>query len=473
MASREEGLPEGQSDLCVPPLVLLKVVPCSCQSDQHDEHEKSEILEPRTVGIDVETNGDANVSMETLPITGAVASRIPYVVSALSNQWGRHASDREENRCSTDGCRGACDPVQVFMPTGCPPEVLRALVGRLAVDVSGNGLAVHWQPTDLVGALQLVQVASMLQLEEFMPELISLVREAVGTVEDVSALEAACHRLEFPAALRDAAATLRPGLEPAHLPDEAQVRGMIASALLTADGKVWRVVQKVIDRREAWPRLAKENAAVLLAFATGEHGSIRATPHTGFFWGSRDFLYLVCRYVRQRPEHFDSMVSAMFDSVYSMDPELPAEIIDAVFKELLVHEGLSFGQCEHVIAKLMQREDQLDYLFHEWSGMFPMLPGNARCAVAKGLLPAVGCCPHTALDFVLKELDTVPTPSGRGSFLNAIRRASQRVSRTGRRGPTSAALPLQRQWWLTLPLLFLILSVAQFSSFRTHVLFYS
>jgi len=31
----------------------------------------------------------------------------------------------------------------------------------------------------------------------------------------------------------------------------SQVRGMISSALHTADGKVWRVVQKVIDRREA------------------------------------------------------------------------------------------------------------------------------------------------------------------------------------------------------------------------------
>lgn len=30
----------------------------------------------------------------------------------------------------------------------------------------------------------------------------------------------------------------------------SQVRGMISSALHTADGKVWRVVQKVIDRRE-------------------------------------------------------------------------------------------------------------------------------------------------------------------------------------------------------------------------------
>jgi len=196
--------------------------------------------------------------------------------------------------------------------------------------------------------------------------------------------------------------------EPACLPNEDQVRGMIASALLTADGKVWRVVQKVIDRREGWPRTARENAEILLAFATGKHGSIRATPHTGFFWGSRDFLFLVCRYVRRRSEHFDAMVSAMFDSLYSMDPELPAEIIDAVFKELLSHEGLTFAQCEHVIAKLMQRPDQLGYLFHEWSGVFPQLPASARRALSKGLLPTVGRCPHAALDFVLKELDSAP-----------------------------------------------------------------
>merc|ERR1719382_119994 len=246
----------------------------------------------------------------------------------------------------------------------------------------------------------------MLQIDEVIPELVSLIRETVVTTGDFAALDTACRRMELPVALREAAASIRPGApEPYGLPDQEQVRGMIASALLTADGKVWRVVQKVIDRREGWPRLARENASVLLAFATGAHGSIRATPHTGFFWGSRDFLYLLCRYVRSRPERLDDMVSAMFDSVYNMDPELPAEIIDAVFKELLVHEGLSFAQCEHVIAKLMQRGDQLEYLFHEWSGMFPTLPPNARCALAKGVLPAVGRGPHVALDFVLKELD--------------------------------------------------------------------
>jgi hypothetical protein len=271
---------------------------------------------------------------------------------------------------------------------------------------------------DIVSALQLVQVASMLQIEELLPELASLVREAVAAPGPISGdasavLEEARRRLELPPEIWEAALAARPVLpEPQGLPDEAQVRGMIASALLTADGKVWRVVQKAIDMREAWPRLAQENAAALLAFANGAHGSIRATPHTGFFWGSRDFLYLVCRYVRRRPEHFDAMVSAMFDSVYSMDPELPAEIIDAVFKELLVHEGLSFTQCEHVIAKLMQREDQLEYLFREWSGVFPSLPRSARRALAKGLLPSVGRCPHVALDFVLKELDAIPPPAG-------------------------------------------------------------
>merc|ERR1711988_227987 len=86
---------------------------------------------------------------------------------------------------------------------------------------------------------------------------------------------------------------------------------------------------------------------------------------------------------------------------------------DAVFKELLVHEGLSQAQCEHVITKLMQREGQLEYLFHEWSGVFPTLPSNARHALSKGLLPTVGRCPHAVLDFVLKELESLPMPAGR------------------------------------------------------------
>eukprot|EP00913_Durusdinium_trenchii_P033282 g31158.t1 len=185
--------------------------------------------------------------------------------------------------------------------------------------------------------------------------------------------------VRLPPAIQELAAAAQPFCpEPAGLPDTEQVRGMISSALHTADGKVWRVVQKVIDRREAWPRLARENAA------------------------TRDFLYLVCRYIRTRPEFFDAMVTAMFEEVYDMDRELPAEVIDAVFKELLVHEGLTFTQCEHVMDKLMQRGEQMEYLFHEWSGVFPTLPAHARQALAKGLLPSIGRCPHAALDFVLK-----------------------------------------------------------------------
>eukprot|EP00435_Cladocopium_sp_Y103_P013543 s1469_g3.t1 len=246
------------------------------------------------------------------------------------------------------------------------------------------------------------------------PELIDLVWQAMSCGADIAELKVACEKLELPPAIQELAAAARPSLpEPAGLPDTEQVRGMISSALHTADGKVWRVVQKVIDRREAWPRLARENAAMLLAFAKGAHGSIRAMPHTGFFWGSRDFLYLVCRYIRTRPEFFDAMVTAMFEQVCSMDPELPAEVIDAVFKELLVHEGLTFAQCEHVMDKLMQRGEQMEYLFHEWSGVFPTLPAHARQALAKGLLPLVGRCPHAALDFVLKELDAIPLVEGR------------------------------------------------------------
>jgi len=292
---------------------------------------------------------------------------------------------------SASGCaRGACAGCAARTPT---------LTARWQTFPGADGL---------IGAIRLVQVASMLQVEEFVPELVSLVGQAAATEEDFALLQQVCQQLELPAALQEAAEALRPVPEPACLPSRDQVQGMIASALLTADGKVWRVVQKVIDRREGWPRTALENAEILLDFATGKHGSIRATPHTGFFWGSRDFLYLVCRYVQTRSEHFDAMVSAMFDSVYSMDPELPAEIIDAVFKELLSHEGLTFAQCEHVIAKLMQRPDQLGYLFHEWSGVFPQLPASARRALSKGLLPTVGRCPHAALDFVLKELDSAP-----------------------------------------------------------------
>lgn len=366
---------------------------------------------------------------ETMLLTRDVAARIPYVVSALSAEWRKKPSSVEvadqatgaavppvlDVECSEGACAStACAKppvVQIFMPAGCPCSILRALLARLAAhaDTAAQlGLAVHWTPGELSASLRLVQVASMLQMEELLPELIELVRETVLVTGDFAALDEACRRLELPAGLREAAAALRPRFEPLGLPTEAQVRGMIASALLTADGKVWRVVQKVIDRREVWPHLAKENAAVLLAFATGTHGSIRATPHTGFFWGSRDFLYLLCRHIRGRSEHFDVMVSAMFDSVYNMDPELPAEIIDAVFKELLVHEGLSLAQCEHVITKLMEQDNQLEYLFHEWSGIFPQLPPNARQALSKGLLPAIGRCPHAALDFVLGELDLVP-----------------------------------------------------------------
>eukprot|EP00928_Gymnodinium_smaydae_P074975 TRINITY_DN57993_c0_g1_i1.p1 TRINITY_DN57993_c0_g1~~TRINITY_DN57993_c0_g1_i1.p1 ORF type:complete len:549 (+),score=48.07 TRINITY_DN57993_c0_g1_i1:64-1710(+) len=391
---------------------------------------------------DHEVEDGGQESVELVPLTWDVVHRVPYVAAALAKEWRRsplvHADKPNSALDFAISTNAPLAVVQVFLPPSCSCAVLKALIARLGVDshaictpsggssgtaspatdfngamAAANPLPLRWRPTDLHTALRLLQVASMLQIEHLLPELIDLVRGAIVTDEDYSMLESAIASLELPPALRVAADALRPPAEPPCLPNETQVRGMIASALLTADGKVWRVVQKVIDRREAWPRTAKENADVLLAFATGQHGSIRATPHTGFFWGSRDFLYLVCRYIRARPEHFDAMVSAMFDSVYSMDPELPAEIIDAVFKELLSFEGLTFAQCEHVIAKLMQRSDQLGYLFHEWSGVFPTLPAAARRALAKGLLPAVGHCPHAALDFVLKELDLAPLPSGR------------------------------------------------------------
>ncbi|CAE8683548.1 unnamed protein product [Polarella glacialis] len=379
---------------------------------------------------------------ELISLAASTAGRIPYVVSALSEAWRPDLSTRR-SACDEPGQKDADSGavVQVFMPAGCPVPVLRALLGRLSMDAASEGLCrAAWRPVELAEALQLLQVASMLQIEEVMPELLDLLSNAVQADGDLAELHAACKRLELPAGVREvASAALRQmPLEPAGLPDADQVRGMIASALLTADGKVWRVVQKVIDRREAWPRLAKENAAVLLAFATGAHGSIRATPHIGFFWGSRDFLFLVCRYIRHRSEHFSAMVSAMFDSVYSMDPELPSEVIDAVFKELLVHKGLSFAQCEQVIAKLMQRVEQLEYLFHEWSGMFSSLPGNARLALAKGLLPSIGRCPHAALDFVLKELESVPQPSGLGAKrlpLIICSRALRRFGENARRLP--------------------------------------
>lgn len=374
---------------------------------------------PRFVALQAlpaEAEEDITHSPEQLEITAAVASRIPYVVSALANDWKNGA--REQSASGTSDTTSPELPlVQVFMPSGCPVTILRLLLGRLALDadsvVASSGLSAAWQPVALPEALRLVQVASMLQLDDIMPELVALVRKAIETSGDLAELEATCQRLQLPAEVQEAAASakLAPG-ESASLPNSEQVKGMIASALHTADGKVWRVVQKVIDRREAWPRLAQENAALLLGFAEGSHGSIRATPHTGFFWGSRDFLYLVCRYIRSRPEIFDAMVTAMFDQVYTMDPELPAEVIDAVFKELLVHDGLTFAQCEHVIMELMQRGEQMEYLFHEWCGVFPALSGSARQALSKGLLPLIGRCPHVALDFVLKELDNAPAPKG-------------------------------------------------------------
>lgn len=348
---------------------------------------------------------------ELIDVTAGVATRIPYIAAALADEWRQSKSDVLGDHIPK---------VQVFMPTGCHIGILEALLGRLAVDSHCEArLTALWHPSSLTEILQLAQVASMLQIDEVMPELVGLVSEAMASGADAAELEAACERLQLPPSIQDVAATARPSCEPAGLPHTDQVRGMISSALHTADGKVWRVVQKVIDRREAWPRLAKENAGMLLGFAQGAHGSIRATPHTGFFWGSRDFLYLVCRYIRARPEIFDAMVTAMFEEVYSMDPELPAEVIDAVFKELLVHEGLTFAQCEHVIDKLMQRGEQIEYLFHEWSGVFPALPAAARQALAKGLLPSVGRCPHAALDFVLKELDALPQPEGCARHTNA------------------------------------------------------
>jgi len=372
---------------------------------------------------------EAHNVMHTLLLTRDVAAQIPYVVSALSAEWRPPGpcgdGVKESGEDAAQNAYNSSPPiVRVFLPPGCTSPSVNAIATRLSMKSCDNSAHVHlcatWGVPDMMAALHLLQVASMLQIDELVPELIETVCKTVATEADQVALETACQQLQLPSELKDAATRLQLPPEPEGLPNEKQVQGMIASALLTADGKVWRVVQKVIDRRESWPHLAKENASILLQFVTGAHGSIRAVPHTGFFWGSRDFLYLVCRYIRSRPQHFEPIVSAMFDSVYNMDPELPAEIIDSVFKELLVHDGLSVNQCEHLVSKLMQRETQLEYLFHEWSGVFPSLPPNARRALAKGLLPTIGRCPHTALDFMLKELDTAASSAGSGRWGSSL-----------------------------------------------------
>jgi len=380
--------------LGLPAVILLEVFP-------HQESLVSPKAAPAVVTKD-KAKDETDVAcrgMEVIPVPRSVAERVPYIMSALSEEWNQlQCHDVLENEQSST--------VKVFLPDGCSVTGLQVLLSRLDLQgVVGDWLSTSFKVQGLAGALELVQLASMLQLEELRCELTHLIGLSLASPEDIIALREACESLVLPQELYELCASTRlPGMV-SSLPSGAQVRGMIASALATGDGKVWNVVQKVIERRDVVPRLAEENAAILLEYANGAHGNIRSTPRTGFYWGSRDFLYTICRYAYKHPEHFDAIVSAMFDSVYNMDSELPGEIVDAVFKELLIHEEISTSQCAHVVAKLMQRDDQLEYLFQEWSGVFATLPSNVRHALSKGLLPVVGRCPHTALDFILRELD--------------------------------------------------------------------
>ena len=68
--------------------------------------------------------------------------------------------------------------------------LLRKLLGRLArAEADATG------PLELTETLQLTQVASMLQLEEIIPELIALWQQ-MASGADVSELKKACERLE-------------------------------------------------------------------------------------------------------------------------------------------------------------------------------------------------------------------------------------------------------------------------------------
>ncbi|CAK0820434.1 unnamed protein product, partial [Prorocentrum cordatum] len=221
-----------------------------------------------------------------------------------------------------------------------------------------------------------------------LPELASLLREAVAASGPASGdastvLEEARQRLELPPEIWEAALAARPVLpEPQGLPDEAQVRGMIASALLTADGKVWRVVQKAIDMREAWPRLA-EDPRERGCPAGLRHRRPRQYPRHathGLLLGQPRLPVpgLPLRPPQARALRRHGLRYARLRVQYG-DRELPAEIIDAVFKELLVHEGLSFTQCEHVIAKLMQPRTS-------WSTSSASGPASSRrCRGARGV----------------------------------------------------------------------------------------
>eukprot|EP00913_Durusdinium_trenchii_P011829 g11111.t1 len=60
---------------------------------------------------------------------------------------------------------------------------------RLALQADDSEASVKWETKSLTETLQLVQVASMLQLEEMIPELINLVWQAMATGADVSELE--------------------------------------------------------------------------------------------------------------------------------------------------------------------------------------------------------------------------------------------------------------------------------------------
>ncbi|CAE6972270.1 Ranbp2 [Symbiodinium natans] len=85
----------------------------------------------------------------------------------------------------------------VFMPAGCPISVLQALLGRLALDSHCEArVDALWRPSSLAETLQLAQVASMLQIEEVMPELVNLVSEAMASGADAAELQAACERLQ-------------------------------------------------------------------------------------------------------------------------------------------------------------------------------------------------------------------------------------------------------------------------------------
>merc|ERR1719428_2221644 len=115
--------PRGRNDKSVhlPAVILLEVFPYQAtpSSPKEKVRAKDASSHPTT-----DVSNAEHSSIEVIPLSRSVAERVPYIVSALSEEWCDVSNEKQD--CKSDLHRSAT--VKVFLPHSCSVDALQVLL---------------------------------------------------------------------------------------------------------------------------------------------------------------------------------------------------------------------------------------------------------------------------------------------------------------------------------------------------------